>query len=169
MKIVAFLQNQWFNDPDGARRLFEKPRDGMAPEALRERLIASFLFMGCLTGRRLRTAFGEGWTEQIIWEEVSREIGGKSSSAFPADLHHICDVLDRHRPTHVLAFGRIASDALKQHFSGFVFQNYSFDLITGPHPAARHATVMSELRSMREQLDALAAECFDVIQATEGC
>lgn len=40
MRIVAFLQNQWFKDPEGVKAMFAQH-----PER-RERYISAFLFMG---------------------------------------------------------------------------------------------------------------------------
>lgn len=63
MTIVVILQNQWFKDPEGIRAMFAEH-----PER-RERYIEAFLFMGCLTGKRLRSAFGDELCDEIIWEE----------------------------------------------------------------------------------------------------
>lgn len=144
MKVVAILQNQYFNNPEKMRRMFE------ANPERREWLIGATLFMGCTTGKRLYTVFGRQWRLDIVWEEASREIGGKSNSCFPADPEHIKAVLAKHKPDVVLAFGKIACDAMKG-LSAHVPKRCK--LITGPHPAARHATVMEELREVRRLLD----------------
>lgn len=145
-KIVAFLQNQWFNNPERVRQILANPRYGKNAHEWREYHVAAFLFMGCLTGKRLRAALGEEWTGRIVWEEVSREIGGKSSSVFPADLEHMRDVISRHQPTTVIAFGKVASDAMRTiEFNGI--------LLHAPHPAARFPEVMDRLRELRFKLD----------------
>lgn len=82
MVILAILQNQWFRNPAKAREIYERN-----PE-LRNKLIAGFLFSGCLTGRRLQSAFGD-LCDSIIWEESSPEIGGFSVSKFTHDPEHI--------------------------------------------------------------------------------
>ncbi len=70
MKVLGLLQNMWFKDPERAKKTlafyYEKKGDGG-----RERFISDMLFFGCLTGRRLRQAFGEERCDEIIWEEVS--------------------------------------------------------------------------------------------------
>jgi hypothetical protein len=130
MKIVSFLQNQWFREPERVKQLYEK-----YPEQ-RERMIASFLFMGCLTGQRLQRVFGEDLCRKITWEEASRNIGGRSSSQFPADINHIKTVLEKHKPIVVLAFGKIVSVPLAQ----LKEQGAPWHLITAPHPAARNCS-----------------------------
>ena len=134
MTIVAFLQNQWVRDPERVRKMIER-----AGEKFRRRFISYALFAGCLTGRRLKSAFGD-LTGQIVWEEVSREIGGKASDVFPADTRHIERELAELQPHLVLAFGSIAAGALGRCWTG--------PLLTGPHPAAREPGVQSKLAEM---------------------
>lgn len=147
MTVVGFLQNMWFKDPERAKRLLgiycAKKEDGG-----REQFIRDMLFLGCLTGRRLQQAFGERRCGEIVWEEVSPELGGHSGSVFPADLVHIRSVLAKHQPTVVIAFGRVAQDALH----GMVEIG---QLFRAPHPAARHATVMQELHDVAGELELL--------------
>lgn len=151
-KIVAFLQNQWFKDPERIKSIIAKrialelrgDGDNMTAHEVREEYIAYFLFLGCLTGRRLKAVFGDE-TRRIVWEEVSREIGGHASSCFPADDAHIREVLDRHKPDIVLAFGKIACDALSR------LRPAAATLIRGPHPAARSGA-MAGLEAMRVAL-----------------
>ncbi len=140
MKIVAFLQNQWFRNPEGIKAMFAEN-----PER-RERYIEAFLFMGCLTGKRLQAVFGEELCGAIIWEEISPEIGGHASSKFPANPAHIRAVLEKHKPTVVLAFGKLASDALRS-------MEVDAAIIYGPHPAARNGAIEG-LRKMRTELSA---------------
>ena len=125
-KILAFLQNQWFREPEKVKAIMERN------PGKRNWFIGTYLFMGCLTGRRLEAALGEDLCNEIIWEEVSPEIGGKSSSAFPADLPHIRRAIEQHKPDVILAFGKIAKDAL---------QCMGIKAIFGPHPAARFGAV----------------------------
>lgn len=139
MRIVAFLQNQWFRDPERIKAMFaENPEH-------RERYISAFLFMGCLTGKRLQSVFGEDLCDAIIWEEISPEIGGYASSRFPADTAHVTRVLEKHTPTVVLAFGKIANDALRS-------MVVDAAIIYGPHPAARNGAIEG-LRKMRAELE----------------
>ena len=142
MKIVAFLQNQWFKNPERHRAFAEK-----YPE-LREELIERFLFAGCKTGRVLKEVFGN-MCDDIIWEETSRQIGGHSGAIFPPDYEHINAVCMKHNPDIILAFGKQATEAL-QNRNGFEY------LICGPHPANRRADeTLKMLRDMRWRLETL--------------
>lgn len=139
MKVVAFLQNQWLDDPLRAEAMIERT------PAVRPRLIKYALFQS-LTGRRLVEVFGEECVEWV-WDNASPRIGGESSACFPADMGHVRAVLAEHGPDVVLAFGRVASKAV-----GLL--DGEFELITGPHPAARGDDVMARLRAMAERLRA---------------
>jgi hypothetical protein len=140
-KILAILQNQWFKDPKKVKKIIEESDH---PNA-REWYIKTFLFWGCLTGRRLKQVFGEELIDEIIFEEASPKIGGQSNSCFPADLDHIQNVIKKHEPTVILAFGKIASNALE------IIQP-KCRLIIGPHPAARQSSVLKELQFMKQEL-----------------
>lgn len=141
MKTVAFLQNMWVRNPERWKRAME--RDG---EEMRRRLIEYALFAGCITGRRLKAAFGE-LCDDIIWEETTREIAGDPKTIFPAQPDHISAVLSAEKPDVVLTFGRIALNAITPLWNG--------QLISGPHPAARQVTVVDELRGMASKLRSL--------------
>lgn len=149
MKIVAFMQNQWFKNPERVKatiaRTIEKEaaRGTRDAQAVREYYIAAFLFMGCLTVRRLKMALGEDLCDSIIWEEQSPEIGGKSSSVFPPDFVHIRRVLGIHDPSHVVAFGVHAQGALLEIQQR---DQSRWKLILAPHPAARQENVMERLK-----------------------
>lgn len=155
VRIVAFLQNQWFRDPERVKKIIamtvadEAERGGKDAEAVREFYIASFLFMGCLTGRRLQEALGEELCDQIVWEECSREIGGQASSKFPPDPDHIHAVLRRHNPHIVLAFGSVATPAV----TAAVLKTNIKWLVCGPHPAARFGNIPAALRDMRGSIE----------------
>lgn len=140
MTTVAFLQNQWFRDPSKVRRTFEEHPDR------HEQLVAAFLFRGCTTGRRLKAAFGED-IENIIWENVSKEIGDKSSSKFPADREHITAVLDKFKPSIVIGFGAVAVSALIP----MITPDNSWQLMCTIHPAKRGADTMTVLKRIAQQ------------------
>lgn len=140
MKILAFLQNQWFRDPEAARAAFARHPDR------RNDLIRLYLFMGCLTGKRLRQVFGD-LCEEIIWEECSTEIGGKSSTAFPPDLNHMRAAIAKHAPRVVLVFGSLAQGATSTIFREFP----GLQFIYGPHPASR-VGALAGLSVMRAHL-----------------
>lgn len=142
MKIVAFLQNQWFKNPERHKGFAER-----YPQ-LREEMIRRFLFSGCKTGRILKASLGESLCKQIIWEETSREVGGHSSSIFPPDYEHINGVCLKHNPDIIVAFGKQASEALTKR-DGFEF------LFCGPHPANRRDGTREELCDLRERIERL--------------
>lgn len=142
MVILAFLQNQWFNDPEGVKEMMREH-----PER-RQRYIEAFLFMGCLTGRRLRSAFGEELCDAITWEEISPEIGSKSSSKFPPDPVHIKNVIDQFQPTVIVAFGSLAQEGIKYHLATHRFVGR---VLYGPHPADRR-NPMPALAELAKQL-----------------
>jgi len=139
--VVAFLQNQWLSDPERAAEMIERT------PAVRPRLIKYALFQS-FTGRRLVEAFGEGCREWV-WDNASPRIAGRPSGCFPADPEHIRAVLERHDPDVVLAFGRVASEALR----GLC----DCELVAGPHPAARAADVPDRLRGMARRLERLVS------------
>jgi len=172
-KILTFLQNQWFHDPARAREIFRRYPDQ------RNSLIARYLFAGCLTGKRLRTAFGDDLCDQIVWEEVSPEIGAEASSKFPPDPQHITCAIMKFKPSVVVALGKIAVDGVWQtmrmmhqqtrweYCSSDVCRSVTglaptmhscrsvqFTLITGPHPADRRDP-MPRLREIAAELRVL--------------
>lgn len=138
MTIVAFLQNMWVRNPERMKQAFE--RDG---ETLRRRMIEYSLFAGCITGRRLKSAFGN-LCDEIIWEETTREIADNPRTIFPSQPEHIKSVLKEFNPDVVITFGKIAEAALKPLWVGV--------LICCPHPAARQFDVMEKLKLAAKQL-----------------
>ena|ERR1700761_9019971 len=154
MKIVAFMQNQWFDEPDEVRAMLDRQRDcgeftqEQMREKVRRRLIHYALFAGCLSGRRLKKTFGE-MTQSIIWEEASREIGGHAASSFPADMDHIKAVLKEESPDVVLTFGKTATQAIEVVRS---LTTPTWEFIPCCHPAARHVTVEVDLLRAAEKL-----------------
>lgn len=141
MKIVAFLQNQWFKHPERHVAFVQRyPK-------LREQMIYRFLFAGCKTGQMLGLVFQERCKE-IVWEETSRQIGGHAASLFPPDFTHIVNVCRKHNPDIILAFGKQATDALQKR-NGLEY------LICGPHPANRRNSTLEKLKDMRLRLEAL--------------
>ncbi len=138
MTYVAFLQNMWVKDPARVRLMIEHHG-----EEYRLRVMKYFLFAGCLTGRRLRAAFGD-LCEEIVWEQSTREIADNPKTIFPAQPEHIKAVLEHHKPDAVLTFGRIARDAVSPLWKGI--------LIACPHPAARQPDTMAKLKAAAADL-----------------
>lgn len=142
--IVAFLQNMWFPAASIPKIEAAFKRYAQTPED-RSDLIARYLFIRCLTGRRLQAAFGK-WCDEIMWEESTTQIASEASGSFPPDPHHIHAVIGHFQPDTILTFGRIATDAVRK------LMPPGARLISGPHPAARHASVMEELKRMADGL-----------------
>ena len=153
MTIVAFLQCQWFP----ARHLATVERayrlHGPTPED-RADLNARHLFFRCLTGSRLRAAFGEPLCDRITWENASPRIATEASGSFPPDHDHIRAVVRHFKPSVVLTFGRVADRGVHDATVGSVTWDRSaeFATVTGSHPAARHATVAAELGRMAAEV-----------------
>jgi len=138
-KVVAILQNMWFKDPERVKETVKFYVDKKGEEAGRERFIRDMLFFGCLTGRRLRAAFTWDVCAEIVWEEASRKIGGHASSKFPHDCEHVAEVIRRHQPSVVMAFGKIACSAIGGSPAADEIVECGAKIITAPHPAARGA------------------------------
>ena len=134
MKIVAFLQNMWVRDPVKTRQAFDRYTTGR----LREAFIAHALFSGCVTGRRLRHAFGD-LCDVIVWEEPSPVIADNPRDYFPPDPKHVAAVLRKHGPDIVLCFSRRAELDI------FNLLPKGCSFVSCPHPAARGAHVIADL------------------------
>jgi hypothetical protein len=147
MRVLAFLQNQWFRNPAKVQHIYERH-----PE-LRNELIARFLFSGCLTGRRLREALGD-LCDQITWEETSPLLGDRSGSQFPADLTHMQKVISEHRPELIICFGKVAGDAIRvldPMIPVLLGIRHRIPIYSAPHPASRD-NPMSILRALATEL-----------------
>lgn len=142
MIVLAVLQNMWVNDPEKVRALIART------PAVRRRLICYSLFAGCRTGRVLKQVFGDDCPRRFVWEESTTEIAGNPRQTFPPDMVHLARTINELAPDVVLAFGKIASDALRKLVP-------SEKLITGPHPTARQADTLIRLRAMAVALDTL--------------
>lgn len=152
MRTVAFLQNQWFREPERIKAKYDR----LCGDDLGKRcdLDSIFLFMGCLTGRQLKAAFGMDGGEirqSIVWANASPQIGGESSSSFPADPAHMLKIVQHYKPTVILTFGKIAADGVLAMMQAVHLQGLdcpSFKCIGGPHPAARQGDIVAKLRSV---------------------
>lgn len=136
MTILVFLQNVWLKNPDKWKDLLDGDR--------RTDMIAHLLFAyGCVTGRRIKSCFGD-LVDHMIIEEASREIADNPRTICAPDTEHISACLAKHRPTVVLTFGKVASDAVRPLWAG--------NIIECPHPAARQKDTLDRLRSAAYQL-----------------
>lgn len=142
--ILAFLQNQWFPNPERVKAIYARHANDPVHCA---KLRAAHLFMGCLTGKRIRAAFGDDMRHEIVYAEASPEIGGHASSSFKADPSHIASTIEFWKPKIVIGFGRIAGDGVMAAMR--LLQGKSeFYFTLAPHPAARHASVRDELSAV---------------------
>lgn len=137
MTVVAFLQCLWAKDPVRVAAMLDD-QERRYPDQGRERMLARLLFYGGRTGQVLTEAFGSTWCGRIVWEESTRQITGKSSGVFPADPEHMRAVLQKHKPTVVLTFGRVA----EQGYHAVQPESRWSHVIALPHPVARGVDVM---------------------------
>lgn len=144
---LAIMQNQWFKNPERMRRMLEQTFEGNRP-----RFIKTFLFWSCLSGQRLRKAFGEERCDQFIWEEASPLMGDKPGAVFPPDHEHLKLILETYKPRIVLAFGKVAAAGL----APFERPGQPFTVINGPHPAARNAMTVTALSQMAQIYEEIA-------------
>lgn len=152
MKIVAFMQNQWVKDPARLQAMIDRAPD---PEERRRGFITTLLFMGCVTGRRLRTYLGRDLCGQIIWEEASREITGSASAKVTADLVHIERVISQEKPDVIITFGSIARDALRALPESVTEE---VRCVASPHPAARNQLDQARFREAMQLVVKIARE-----------
>lgn len=154
--VLALMQNQWFKDPERIRKLYER---SPSPRHL---LIQRFLFAGCLSGKRLQTAFGTDLCRRIIWEEASPEIGGHSSSRFKPDAEHIANALRKHRPNVVVLFGAVARQGFAQADLNLRFAGEKDicprRIVKTCHPAARGTETFRELDRAANELRKILKE-----------
>ena len=136
--IVAFLQNQWWKDPERVRDMLVKSSE---PEKLRRRFLVYGL-QGCKSGKMLAKhiapAIGAEAFKSIYWENVSREMGDRSSSKFPADIDFIQKTLVDQSPRIVLCFGKVASDAVGKFINEYYVVGEDLFVLYADHPAARN-------------------------------
>ncbi len=157
--VVAFMQNMWVRNPEKVKAMIA--RHG---EDFRRRFIAYSLFRGCLTGRRLKAAFGV-LCDDIVWEESTREIGGTANSYFPANLDHMIDVARTYKPRIVVTFGAAAWNAVCDvQEKSSCLDDCQF--VRAMHPAARHPDIMGNLNEAADQLRRLVKQLNDKDQAT---
>jgi hypothetical protein len=157
MRILSFMQNQWFKDPAKVKAIYARNPDK------RNYFIRTFLFMGCLSGRRLQKALGEELCRQIVWEEASPEIGGASGSSFGADEEHIKAAIRKHAPEIIICFGKISGDAVRA-------LDPHVPVLYAPHPAARR-NPSKELAALPAQIEALknkTAVAVNGVKPTNG-
>jgi len=142
-RIVAFLQNQWFDRP----LIVERAYAAHAGDIFRQcRLTEAYLFMGCLSGRRLQAAFAD-LRDQIAWANASPKIGSKSSDTFEPDPQHMAKIVQHFKPEIVIGFGKLAQEGILKMLP-LMPAGTHFSVCSAPHPAAHHDTVANELAAV---------------------
>lgn len=155
-KVLGLLQNQWFKDPERIPHLIKQydRYDGQMNCPPRNRFIRDMLFMGCKTGKVLRDCFTWDLCVDIVWEEISPQIGDNPKSVFPPDEEHLLKTLELVQPRIIVAFGQIARSGLHlPKVKGWVESPARVvDLILTVHPAARGKGTIDELKQAAHKL-----------------
>ena len=146
--VVAFMQNMWVRNPQKVRESIERMH-WMKRDEYRRRLIRYCLFAGCVSGRRLKAAFG-GLCDEIIWEEATHEIADNPRVVLPPCERHIHAALDEYNPDIVITFGRVAGDA--------VAKIWPAKIIRCCHPAARQSDTIQKLKAAADELRTFAKQ-----------
>lgn len=147
--VLAVMQNQWVRDPDHLRRILDRH-----DAAFRRQMIARLLFMGCVSGKRLKAAFGSEIINKIVWEEASPVITGSPREAPPADVDHLARVIEELKPDLVLTFGRIATNGVLTALGRRLCEREErsgFPILSAPHPASRNPDALASALGMMAQ------------------
>lgn len=155
MKILAFLQNQWFipEQVETVRAIYARARARDDNGTHARTLNRFFLFRSCHTGKVLRAVFGEevkGWH----WENASPLIGDAPDALYPAEPEHMLRTIDAVKPGAILVFGAIARAGMEK-ISVSHYIDYTHSLVVGPHPASRGTAKHAEFARMRRELQSI--------------
>lgn len=142
MIVMGLMQNTWARDPVRVTKMLCRN-----PE-LRNVLIAQLLFAGCMSGRRLRTAFGP-LCDDIVWENATPVVTSSPNAKVAGDADHLRASLAYVKPDVVLAFGKVARDTITA-------AAYEGVVIPGPNPVARTGGIDARLNLMRLSLATVA-------------
>lgn len=100
--VLAFLQNMWF--PVGTPETIIGAY--LNDQSYRRRVLGN-----CMSGRRLKKAFGEHY-HTIWWENASQHRATVPSGRGNADPAHMLKVIRSVEPKHILCFGAVAKDGM---------------------------------------------------------
>lgn len=147
MRVVVYLQNMWVKEPAKIQASLDRHKDN---PMFWNKMCKLLLFAGCITGRRIKNAFGD-LVNDMIFDETTKEIAGDSKKIFKPDYFHIESSLNRLKPDVVICFGAIATKAVTN-----VIENGGCEfvpaIISAPHPAARQPDTMDKLKTAAKQL-----------------
>lgn len=142
MKIIAFLQNPWFN-PHVHERHIQMYRDD--PDFHRRVLARS------ATGRALVRALGQEIYDQILWDNANPRHGEKRDAQFPPDAAHMARRVIEFEPDVVLLFGR-------QAVSGWELVRHTYDCLSTRRPRVLASAHPMARGSVARHLEKIAAE-----------
>lgn len=127
MRVVAFLQNCWFEPGTPQHIIYKYLQD----PTYRRKVLAL-----TMSGKRLTRAFGS-YYDEIHWDNASINVGTAAHMKFDADTEHMMGVIGEHSPVCIIAFGRVAFGGLQQIATRYGAKaNWHYC----PHPNARGPT-----------------------------
>jgi len=133
----------WVKNPLKVKKILAKN-----PEKWNE-ICKDLLFMGCITGKRIKAAFGD-LTDNMIFDETTKEIADNPKVVLKADLSHISDTIKRINPDIIITFGKHAENALMSMYKSGVIYYHSTPvpkhIFNAPHPAARQPETIVKLK-----------------------
>ena len=83
------------------------------------------------TGRRLKEMIPYGKDFRVV--NSSATIGDNPNSIYPADINHICKMIDNIKPKVICACGKVAQAGCRK----INIEKLKIDYIEAPHPAWR--------------------------------
>jgi hypothetical protein len=147
--ILAFLQNLWVKNPEIVYNKLKRNPGSW------NRWCKKLLFSGGTTGRRIKEVFGD-LADNIIWDEVTKEIADNPKIICKPDNEHIINTIERVKPQIIIVFGNVAQKAVSDLSEGNIElrkrlrKNRIF--LAAPHPARRDKNILNNLRSFAEEL-----------------
>lgn len=151
MKILVFMQNMWVKEPAKVQVVLDRHKD--KPDFW-NRMVKSLLFSGCITGKRIKQAFGD-LTTDMIFDESTKEILNNPRDVPKADLVHMRNTILRIRPDAILTFGNHAAKGLDKIItSPYVFYHIRIPkhIFNAPHPAARQPETITRLKNIAQSI-----------------
>lgn len=148
MVILAFLQNMWVKNPESSKKTLKRnPK-------IWNRMVKSYLFTGCVTGSRIKKAFGEDLAFEIIYDECTKELADNPKTICKPDPKHILDTITAIQPDIIIMFGQIAQNAVGKVIAEThcITKHTELHSFKAPHPAARQPDTLSKLMDIAEKV-----------------